>query len=425
MRKNRHCPSLRTRRRQYISAPRIFLTFHLLNTRSFHTSPACGSVNAKPSITQKDTTDVPLDSFPLSTPAKSRKIELRPAPIKDSPSAVPPSSPSGHVEHPVSAKEKSLPTSNFTPPPTIILPPNGPSPILDQVGKDLRNAERHGILTPPPEGASTLSKLVHQAKQLFKFYWEGLRAQYRNHQHMRAILLRIREGKAAGKPEPLMTRWETQFIRTHKRDLRKLVPFVFILVILEEALPLIVLYAPGMLPSTTILPAQADRIYRRKEEKRAEALVQAKFFLESSNTSTPSDTSRRGVAGLDNDLAWTICRYVSLIVGYAVDPKEFCRVYGLSDRGPRSLVNRRLLRHLGYISDDDRLLTHEEFGDRLDFEELRVALNERGYLTVGRNETELRRVLRHWLVTVRTPEDMIKSLLIHALDADVEAALRN
>jgi len=156
------------------------------------------------------------------------------------------------------------------------------------------------------------------------------------------------------------------------------VPFVLTLVILEEALPFIVLYAPGMLPSTTILPSQADRIYDRKEEKKAEALVQAKIFLESTNKSTPSDTSKLGITKLDDDLAWMICRHVPALEFRDSRTHMMDRAYGLSDRGPRSFVNGRLYKHIAYISSDDRLLIHEGYGERLSFHELRAALSERG-----------------------------------------------
>lgn len=43
-------------------------------------------------------------------------------------------------------------------------------------------------------------------------------------------------------------------------------------------------------------------------------------------------------------------------------------------------------------------------------------------LTTGRNETELRQTLRDWLAKVENVEDMVESLLTHAIDADVEAA---
>lgn len=53
------------------------------------------------------------------------------------------------------------------------------------------------------------------------------------------------------------------------------------------------------------------------------------------------------------------------------------RAFDLSDRGPRSLVNRRLARHLAYIAQDDALLRREA-GTLLTLNELRNALGERG-----------------------------------------------
>ena len=89
----------------------------------------------------------------------------------------------------------------------------------------------------------------------------------------------------------------------------RLVPFVLILVILEEILPLVVIYAPFMLPSTTILPSQAERIYKKQEEKKIEALAQTKLFLEMDGRASAKDVTNIGVKELDNDLAWTVCRY--------------------------------------------------------------------------------------------------------------------
>jgi hypothetical protein len=47
----------------------------------------------------------------------------------------------------------------------------------------------------------------------------------------------------------------------------RLVPFVAILLVLDEVIPLIVLYAPGMLPSTCILASQRERIDAKRREK--------------------------------------------------------------------------------------------------------------------------------------------------------------
>lgn len=42
-----------------------------------------------------------------------------------------------------------------------------------------------------------------------------------------------------------------------------------IVLVIEEIIPLIVLYAPWMLPSTCILPSQRERIEKKRREKQA------------------------------------------------------------------------------------------------------------------------------------------------------------
>lgn len=90
----------------------------------------------------------------------------------------------------------------------------------------------------------------------------------------------------------------------------RLVPFILILIILEEALPLVVIYAPFMLPSTTVLPSQAERIYAKREEKKAQALGTAKWYAQYEKLDTAT-LQTLGVKDLSNDLAWTVCRFAS------------------------------------------------------------------------------------------------------------------
>lgn len=47
----------------------------------------------------------------------------------------------------------------------------------------------------------------------------------------------------------------------------RLVPFVLIVLIAEEVIPLIVLYVPSMLPSTCIMPSQRERIENKRRDK--------------------------------------------------------------------------------------------------------------------------------------------------------------
>lgn len=68
-----------------------------------------------------------------------------------------------------------------------------------------------------------------------------------------------------------LTWGEANLVRTHQSDLRKLPLFLAILIIVEEVLPLVVIYAPFLLPSTCILPSQLLKIRHGEEVKRAAA----------------------------------------------------------------------------------------------------------------------------------------------------------
>lgn len=59
----------------------------------------------------------------------------------------------------------------------------------------------------------------------------------------------------------------------------RLVPFLLMLIIIEEIIPLVVLYAPGVLPSTCLLPSQKDRIdTKRRDKQKAFALNNRQLF---------------------------------------------------------------------------------------------------------------------------------------------------
>lgn len=132
------------------------------------------------------------------------------------------------------------------------------------------------------------------------------------------ILARV---KAGGEP---LSRWESRFIQTNKNDLARLVffapllhlkshsrarfrlvPFIAIVLLLEEVIPLIVLYAPGMLPSTCVLTSQRERIdAKRREKQRAYIETMREDFLDVRKAgpaalalSLPSNTSAIALCG--------------------------------------------------------------------------------------------------------------------------------
>jgi len=209
----------------------------------------------------------------------------------------------------------------------------------------------HGILVPPPVGASWIRKLVHQGKELFKFYWNGLKLINVNRKRSKEIEKRV------GVKGIAMTRWETIFVKTNKEDLVKLIPFLLILLILEEALPLFVLYAPFLLPSTCLLVSQRNRIITQRSAKQR-TLV-----------SSSGELLHRIAEAQESNL------------------KIVCGILSLSTLGPTTLLKRRLTSHLRYVEQDDTILLQEASNEpsripsNLSNDELLQVLADRGFVT--------------------------------------------
>ncbi|KAI9449402.1 hypothetical protein BJY52DRAFT_1307592 [Lactarius psammicola] len=314
------------------------------------------------STTSKSSKDEPSAHTIPPVPHKT-KVELRPGPIK------PLTAPSG--SHP--AKVKQIPTTKAS-----SLQPTSPTAaqsesISETVKEDFKQAYIHGVLARPPPNAGKIATLWHQAKELFKFYLRGLKMVVTHFRQANEIQARV---KAGGEP---LSRWESRFIQTNKSDLARLVPFIAIVLILEEVIPLIVLYAPGMLPSTCVLTSQRERINaKRRDKQRAVTETMRDVFL---------DVRKASPAALTSSLPGNLS-------GIAL-----CGLLSLSTWGPNFRRRSRIERHMQSIVADDALLVKEGTGDRLTHPELLEALEERGIVTDGLNTTALKARLRWWLTT--------------------------
>ncbi|KAI0790685.1 hypothetical protein C8Q75DRAFT_851782 [Abortiporus biennis] len=300
---------------------------------------------------------VPLPSV------KKPKLELRPAPVKlqkpESSTTVAKQSPvppaPTNAEHHHTLTEETL---------------------VEATKHDFEDASQHGILKPPPENASKFGKLFHQAKELFKFYLRGLKLIYTNERRVKEMLRRV---KADGPP---LSRWESRFIRIHNEDRLKLIPFVLIIIVIEEIIPLIVMYAPFILPSTCILPSQQERIVEKRREKQQGFAVHPVF----EEIRKLQDISMASITPLLSHTA------LASLNGLA----------GMSSFGPSPILKRRLVRHLTFISEDDALLTKEGMGKSLTPTQLRDAVEERGFLTAGLSAKNWQSQLSWWLTEVKS-----------------------
>ncbi|KAJ1304707.1 hypothetical protein OPQ81_005846 [Rhizoctonia solani] len=334
---------------------------------TLYSAQRCYSALPPPSTKVQSTQHDPVFSAPIS---RKQKIELKPGPR-----------PTAAAGTQATSTQHDKPTP--MPQPMAFKPKSemGKTDESSELGKppskikiaiaDVVKAAEQGALAPPPPDASKMGKLWHQVKELFKFYVRGLKQLLVHRQIVKD--LKARGGK--------MTWEESHFIKTYKEDTIKLIPFLLILLILEEALPLVVLYAPFLLPSTCILPNQRARILWKRDDAQFDARSEARSILLS--VGSFEKFVEGGVKEMPEDLVTALTK-----------------VFGLSTRGPVALQRRRLEKHLEYLVNDDYLLVSDEtMGSHLDLRNLKTVMSERGFLASA-DESHLRSTLDRRLQTL-------------------------
>ncbi|KAK7035258.1 hypothetical protein VNI00_012025 [Paramarasmius palmivorus] len=308
---------------------------------------------------------------PPILPQRKTKVELHPAPKKIEPINLSSSKPP--------TKATSLPRVSDNAP----LPTPSPRPSKERLGmketiqRDIKNAEELGILAPAPPNANTFRKIIHSTWELTKFYFRGAKLIYLRQKEIGAIKRRIRSGGLE------LTRAEGRLIELQRKDINKVIPFITIAVLLEELVPVIALYAPFMLPSTCILPAQRDRIEEKKALK----------ALTSSNNSRALILSMKAKAH-DGKLPLTALSGTGLAT-------VVCSLLRLPTFGVDPLRLWRIRRHLRFITNDDNLLLKDNLLDTMDKHDLEQALSERGFITQGLSIKDSQARLRWWLDSVK------------------------
>lgn len=256
--------------------------------------------------------------------------------------------------------------------------------------------------------AERAKELWATAKYLFKFYFNGVKQIWANRTLVKAVQARVSGGGSA------LNREESQLIRTHEADMRKLPLFLFILLILEEALPLVVIWAPSLLPSTCILPNQLIKIRMGEEVKRAEAYQQLKQADSVKELLPVIEESSRGArlaqahSGVEaGDLFKTLS---------SEELTKLAKVFSLSTWGGSAMIRRRLDSHIAYVRRDDQLMCADGgFGSiPQHVDALAKACGERGLRCSGIEHREMFESLRTWLrLTTRNPDT--RSLSDHSV----------
>lgn len=126
----------------------------------------CSLSTSASRFTQKTVSNVKQDVVSSALPpVKKHKVDLRPAPMKIPKSQVSAGPPPTQPVPPHTAVKTSLDTKSDEASATISSEKTGT--VAETTRRDFEVASQHGILAPPPEDASRIYKLFHQAKELF------------------------------------------------------------------------------------------------------------------------------------------------------------------------------------------------------------------------------------------------------------------
>ncbi|KAG2173325.1 hypothetical protein INT43_004699 [Umbelopsis isabellina] len=97
---------------------------------------------------------------------------------------------------------------------------------------------------------SKVVKMFQEAKKLMNFYKDGIKLLWANNKTAKSLKEKVeKEGY-------VLSRDEYQLIKISEKDMIKLIPFAAVFLILAEAIPLIVAFAPSLVPSTCVTPTQ-------------------------------------------------------------------------------------------------------------------------------------------------------------------------
>ncbi|KAJ3386690.1 hypothetical protein HDU92_002341 [Lobulomyces angularis] len=250
---------------------------------------------------------------------------------------------------------------------------------------------------------SDLSKhTFHKMKSQFKIYFEG------------AKLLRIEAAQAAkiaqSKKFEDFTRKDFLLVQRSKDDVKKLIPFFFLLLLLPEAIPFVIIYNPGFIPSTCW---SKEQILDRRANNDKRRLELGKLILESFEIGTVVKVANISPKQfLDSDF------YQRLIISQRqyfdvnkFDTNQlafFSKFMGLYHKGPRYFTKRRLNKILEFIRNDDKFILKEGGVEKLELCEIQDACEKRGIPITSRPAGHYTKDLKDWVTVSLLKQDSIE-----------------
>ncbi|KAF8927797.1 LETM1-like protein-domain-containing protein [Dissophora ornata] len=202
----------------------------------------------------------------------------------------------------------------------------------------------------------------------------------------------VKELKRSQKEEGhQLTRREFQLIHKTDIDIKRMIPFGLIFVLATEYIPLIIIFAPQLIPSTCVAPSQLEGRRKKIHEKRS-------VMTEKLIRLNRREINKEALANY-NSFITIAKKYGEGFDNQMIDREHlssFCKFMGLNGFGPKFILSKRLNKHMSYLKQDDVLLQKDGI-DSLTFSELQLANEERGMRSLEVSKDHLEKSLAYWL----------------------------
>ena len=241
---------------------------------------------------------------------------------------------------------------------------------------------------PPPmvlpsrsPSQSTFAYYFSLGRAYLDFYKTGAKAVYTNFQESQAIVARLPPSLPIpdALSQNLLSRGEWQLIRRSRQDIAKVPPFALVFMICGEFTPLVILFLGGVVPRTCMIPKQIGVMRQKAEERRQRSFR---------GGSLQSDQVSSTIEGLRHGELQHIGRSLGL----------YSKLWDtLIGGAPALLMKRRAQKRLEYLDLDDMAITRDGGVKRMEIEEVRIALEERGVDVLSKNDNTLQTQLQMWL----------------------------
>ncbi|KAI9236058.1 MAG: LETM1-like protein-domain-containing protein [Podila humilis] len=170
-----------------------------------------------------------------------------------------------------------------------------------------------------------------------------------------------------------------------------MIPFGLVFLLATEYIPLIIIFAPQLIPTTCVTPSQLEGRRKKIHEKRS-------VMTEKLIRLNRREITKESLANYNSFM--TISKKYGEAFDYEMIDREhlssFCKFMGLNGFGPKFMLKKRLGKHMDYIRNDDELLQQEGI-DGLSFSELQLANEERGMRSLEVSKEHLEKSLAYWL----------------------------